>query len=532
MINKLRKVKRWYHQYGFKLLIRKILDRQEEDSVDYINWKKRNEADKHELERQSKEKFFDDITISIAVPVYHTPKKYLCEMIESVCRQTYSQWELCIADGSNDERLYDYISKYAKQDQRIKIQKLERNLGIAGNTNAAVSMCIGAYIGFLDHDDTLAPEALYQIRDAIQRNQYPDILYTDEDKMSMNGEKFYDPHFKSDYNKELLRSNNYICHFFVTKKDIIDQVGGFRKKYEGAQDYDFILRCTEVAENIVHIAKPLYHWRCHAESTAENPESKLYAYRNGKKAIEAHLKRQGESGCVQYTKDMGFYHVKYKLLKSDKVTIIIFDNDRISNKDVSKCIKSIKQTIGYSYYDIFSLKSLSEFDDKNISGDYVLFINSTVSLITYNWMTELLGYCQKKDTGAVGIKLYNRNETIRHAGIIANMKGYAFEGMPRVRSGYFHRDSMSQNLNAVSIDFMMIPSSLLIDLRRTDCNILYNERRLCEKIRNKGKKIIYNPFVEAYIKGSSSRVACYSEKKDEFYNENFELVSPGYRIIS
>ena len=201
--------------------------------------------------------------ISIAVPVYRTPERFLREMIESVLGQTCSEWELCIADGSENMDAYLVASEYAKKDQRIKVKRLSENKGIPENTNEARKMCSGDYIGLLDHDDVLAADAIYEIRRAIDKNNSPEVIYTDEDKMSIDGEEFFDPHFKPDYNAELLRSNNYICHFFVIRREILQRVGGLRAEYDGAQDYDFILRCTDRAGSIIHIAMPLYHWRSH-----------------------------------------------------------------------------------------------------------------------------------------------------------------------------------------------------------------------------------------------------------------------------
>lgn len=528
---KLNRIKDWYCHYGFKLLILKLLDRPQKDSPgDYIQWMKKYGASREDLEKQREEIFEDKVTISIAVPLFHTPENYLRAMIESVQKQSYKDWELCMTDGSKDDRAYNVVLGYAKEDNRIKIQKLGENLGIAENTNLAIAMCTGEYIGLLDHDDTLAPETLYEIRKAIEKNGYPEVIYTDEDKISVEGEIYFAPHFKSDFNKDLLRSNNYICHFFVAQRSLLCQVGGLRKEFEGAQDYDLILRCTESANNIIHIDRPLYHWRSHMSSTAENPESKLFAYENGKKAIEAHLKRQGEKGCVAFTNDWGFYHVRYKVRKHDKVTIIVFGDDFQSHKLTKRCIKSIKRRPGYDNYNILVIDELTDLEKCHIEGEYVLLVNNTISLITHNWLSELLGCCQRKEVGAVGIKLYNRNETVRHAGIINGMKKYAFEGMPRVRSGYFHRDSLLQNLSAVTVDFFMISREMFETVVKEDSCALSNERKLCERIRKHNRLIVYDPGVEAYISGRSSRSMFASKQRDEYYNKNVMPGIFGYKM--
>lgn len=529
MMNVVRKLWGYYRKNGCKLLLLKLMDRHRGNPDHYMEWRAKNKASAEILEKQSAEKFRSDLIISIAVPVYHTPEKFLREMIESVQNQSYSGWELCIADGSKDESTYLIIQEYAKNDTRIKVKKLNENKGIADNTNAAIDMCTGNYIGLLDHDDLLEPDALYEIRKAVDKNQDVDVIYTDEDKISVDGKVFFDPHFKSDYNRELLRSNNYICHFFVVKKEILERVGGLRNKYDGAQDYDFILRCTENAKTTVHVARPLYHWRAHRDSTAENPESKMYAYQSGKKAIEDHLKRQGEKAKVQYTDFPGFYHVKYEIVSPDWVTVAILKQN-CKTKQIDKCISSIKRTIGYSNYNICTVNSITDLSEKSIKGKYILLINGTISMISHNWMEELLGACQRERTGAVGIKLYNKDETIKHAGIILGMNGYAFEGWPRVRQGYFHRDALMQNLNAVTQNFILVSKELFFAIKKEIPGKMADEIQFCQRIRERNKEIIYNPNVEAYIHVKTGIGEMKTIIHDNYYNVNLDLDSTGYRL--
>lgn len=448
---KLEKVWKYYRNHGLKLLWMKLVDKPIEKSMDYMKWREDRKIGQGESDKQLEELIEQNLKISIAVPIFHTPEQFLKEMIKSVQSQSYQNWELCIADGSTDDKAYNVAQEYALFDERIKIKKIGENKGIADNTNVAFAMCTGDYIGLLDHDDFLEADALYEVVKRINEKPNTEVIYTDEDKVSMDGKQFFEPHFKSDFNLELLRANNYICHFFVVKRTILEEVGGLRKEYDGAQDYDFILRCVEKAKIIEHVAKPLYHWRTHQNSTAENPESKLFAYESGKRAIEEHLKRQKEKGEVRYTENWGFYHVKYNMMNPDWVTIIILKKS-YSRKKVMKCIRSIRETIGYSNYDILCIDKIQEINTLDIKGEYVLLVDGTISMITRNWMEELLGLCQREKTGAVGIKLYNKNETIKHAGIILGMNGYAFEGFPRVRQGYFHRDDLMQNLNAVTMN--------------------------------------------------------------------------------
>ena len=304
---------RYLKHFGVKEFLVRLSDRLEPEEVPYGPWFEAHRTGQEQLERQRKRKWERPVKISIAVPVYHTPEPFLREMIESVKRQTYPYWELCLADGSpEDEGLRQMLLQYAKEDDRIVVRILEKNLGIAGNTNAALEMATGEYIGLLDHDDFLEPDALFWIASEMEGLDWPDLLYTDEDKTSQDGSEYFQPNFKPDYNPDLLRSNNYICHFLVAERDLVAHAGGFDSRYDGAQDYDFILRCTEKARKIVHIPRVLYHWRTHPQSTADNPISKQYAYDAGKRAIEAHLARVGETGCtVERKKDFGFYSVYY-----------------------------------------------------------------------------------------------------------------------------------------------------------------------------------------------------------------------------
>ena len=278
----------YWKQYGVKRTIRKIIRKMQgkKDTVSYEDFLKKYGVKEEELARQRQEVFENGPCFSIAVPLYQTKEKYLREMIESVQAQTYTNWELCLADGSGREHsLQSVVGEYIAKDKRIKYCLLDSNEGIAGNTNEALKMADGDFVVLTDHDDLLSPEALYQCAKAVQKEPQTDVIYSDEDKVDMSGKKFFEPHFKSDYNIDLLCTMNYICHLFVVRKDVMERAGLFESCYDGAQDHDFILRCTEKAEHIVHIPKVLYHWRCHAQSTSENPESKLYAFENGCKAV-------------------------------------------------------------------------------------------------------------------------------------------------------------------------------------------------------------------------------------------------------
>ena len=266
----------------------------------YAEWFTENLPSREELDQQRKTVFDKQPKISIIVPTYRTPEVFLREMMDSVVNQTYGNWELCIADGSEGDSVVEAILEdYTKKDSRIKYRLLEKNLGIADNTNAALELATGEYIGLFDHDDILAENALYEIVNALQEDDY-DILYTDEDKISGDGKEHNDPNFKPDFSMDLFRSHNYITHFFVVKHSIMNKIEGFRSEYDGSQDYDLMFRCIENSEKIKHIPMILYHWRIHQNSVAGDPASKMYAYDAGKRAIEAHLKRMNIAASVEH----------------------------------------------------------------------------------------------------------------------------------------------------------------------------------------------------------------------------------------
>ena len=264
----------------------------------------------------------------MVVPAYHTPQLFLRQMMDSLIAQTYGNWELCIANGSPDDmEMGKVLEEYSQKDSRILFKNLEKNEGIAQNTNEAFAMASGEFIGLLDHDDLLAPNALYEIVNALNNHENADVVYTDEDKVTAELDEHFQPHLKPDFNIDLLRSNNYICHFFVARRSLVETVGGFRTEFDGAQDYDFIFRCVEQARQVVHVPEILYHWRTHKASTADNPASKMYAFEAGKRAIEAHLARMGVKGTVSHTPDLGFYRVQYPVQGHPLVSIIIPNKD-------------------------------------------------------------------------------------------------------------------------------------------------------------------------------------------------------------
>ena len=376
-VQKVIKGVRYLKHYGVKEFFIRLQEKMESENVPYEPWYEHHKATEETLRRQRKQSaaWKGAPRVSIVVPLYCTNETFLREMIGSVQAQSYENWELCLADGSPKEeavRLEAVVRECAGEDARICYRRLEKNLGIAGNTNAAIAMAHGEWIALLDHDDLLAPDALYETVHLILRGpkddtgvaatgfrkdgaQY-DMIYTDEDKVDMDGKTHFQPHFKPDINIDLLRSNNYITHFTMMRKTLLEKAGMIREEYDGAQDYDLFLRCVECAEAIGHVPRVLYHWRCHTESTSENPFSKQYAVEAGRRAIEDHLKRQGTAGEVTATKDMGFYTVRYPYSGSPLVSIVIPSRDEVET--LKKCLAAIQKT-HYANYEVIVVENNS-----------------------------------------------------------------------------------------------------------------------------------------------------------------------------
>lgn len=540
-MNGIRKIWQVYRKYGVRILMLKLFRGYRTPGITYKEWRKFHKYTEAEKAEQRNYNFSDPILISIVVPTFHTPEKFLREMLESVQRQTYSNWELCIADGSELNSVENIIKTYQEKDSRIKYRHLKENMGIADNTNAALSMAGGEFIGFLDHDDLLDESALFEVMKAIENDAQTDMIYTDEDKVSMDLSEYFDPHFKPDYNRELLRWNNYVCHFLVVKRTVIERAGNISSKYEGAQDYDFIFRCSETAVNIVHIPKVLYHWRSHQASTAVNPQSKLFAYESGKKAIEAHLERSGEKAAVNGGADYGFYDINYRVQNQERVDIFVLDNCKAGNKTLLKrCVRSICRTNKYPYYSVHVVDDYNKINWDTVKGTYAVFMSSSLKGTSKEWIENLLGSCQRDYVGAVGGKIYNADDTIYHAGIILGMSGYAFEGFPRERKGYFHRESLGQNLCAVTWQFMMIKREVIEDIIHKTGRFPDDEVKLCKEIRKRGRVIVYNPNAEAKwicrkrhvvrTKIQSSKVTGMGMIEDPYYNQNLSAESPGYYL--
>lgn len=502
--------------------------------MDYDAYYKRNKVTKEELEKQRKHVFAYQPKISILVPTFNTPVSLLNEMITSVVNQSYENWELCIADGSakgNDTQkaLIDWQTK----DHRIKVTFLSKNYGISGNTNKAFDRATGEYTALFDHDDLLELDTLYEIVKSLQDTHH-DIIYTDEDKYNQKLERFEDPNFKPDFDLDLLLSHNYITHFFTVKTSILKEVGGFRSECDGAQDYDVILRCVAKSKSIHHIPKSLYHWRMIEGSTALDPESKMYCYEAGQKAIQDYLDSRDIKAVVEMQPKplYGLYHVKYAVPDS-LVSIIIPNKDHVDVLDT--CIQSLYTKNQYKYFEIIVVENNSEeektfayyekiqqehsnlkvvtYDQKGFNfsainnfgvrfalGEYLLFLNNDTEMIKEDALSEMVSLCAREDVGIVGAKLLFEDNTIQHAGVIVGFSGYAghiFNDIPNGKDfGYMTRDVLNGDYSAVTAACMMTKKKLFKAVGGFDEQfaIACNDIDYCLKVREVGKLVVYNAF--------------------------------------
>lgn len=560
-----KKVLVYYQQFGVKATVLRAFDKLTgRETLSYKAWFKRQTPTKEALKAQREREFAYAPKISVVVPLYRTPETYLTELIESVKKQTYGNWELCLSDGSGeDSPIAGLLARYEAEEDRIKVVSHKEPLKISENTNAALEIASGDFIAFADHDDLLAPNALYECVNLLNNEPSTEMIYTDEDKVDMSGKEHFMPHFKSDFNIDLLCSVNYICHLLVVKREVFEAAGMLDPEFDGAQDYDFILRCVEKTSEIRHIPKVLYHWRAHKDSTAENLGSKDYAFEAGRKAIQAHYDRTGipaEARKMQIN-DLYFYRSKYRLTESPLVSVIIPNKDHTA--DLDKCIRSLEEKNAYknieyiivennseeketfAYYEElekrcprakvlyweekrFNFPAINNFGAKHASGEYLLFLNNDTEIMNEDSIEELLGYCMRRDVGAVGARLYYEDGTIQHAGVIVGLggvAGHAFPAYPHDAVGYFGRIVMAQDYSAVTAACIMVKKSVFEETGGFDEGfaVAFNDIDLCLKIREKGWLIVYNPYAELSHYESKSRGYEDTEEKVKRFNSEIDL---------
>lgn len=507
-----------------------------------------------EREKEETTVFPKDVTFSILVPLYNTPERFLREMIESVTAQTYGKWELCLADGSDDA--HDFVGRicqeYRQKDSRIKYQKLAKNEGISGNTNECYKMATGNYIALFDHDDLLHPCVLFAYMQAICEKD-ADYIYCDEATFKGNSiNHMITLHFKPDFAPDNLLANNYICHFSVFSRELLESGELFRSQFDGSQDHDMILRLTAKAKHIVHIPRILYYWRSHKGSVASSIDAKTYAIDAAKGAVADHLTKLGYRNFeIESTRAFAtIFRIKYELTSRPLVSIIIPNKDHVD--DLSRCVESIINLSTYDNYEIvivennsetaeirtyyeeisrhprvqvveykgdFNYSKINNFGVQYAKGEYLLLLNNDTEVITPDWMEELLMYAMRKDVGVVGAKLYYPDKTIQHAGIVIGLGAHRTAGhthyrIPEANVGYMGRLCYAQDVTAVTGACMMVSKALYEELGGLDesFTVALNDVDFCLRVREKGFLNIFTPFAELYHYESKSRG---SDKKDE-----------------
>lgn len=491
----------------------------EEEKI-YKKWIEQNESNKEGLDKQKNTKFKNNPKISIVVPVYNTPEGFFQELVQSLQNQTYSNWELCLADGSPEP--IKYMQEYPKKDNRIKYKIIGENKGISGNTNEALTLATGDFIGLLDHDDLLPVFSLYEIVKAINENPEVEFIYSDEDKLETAKGPRYGVFFKPDFSPYTLNSANYICHFSIFKKELMDKLGGFRSEYDGSQDFDIVARASELTNNIVHIPKVLYHWRAHKNSTAQNSDSKPYAFEVGKKVIKDHIKRYLDTD-VKVTDGLtpGSYEVKYTVKDNPKVSIII-DGTNMSKEQIDKAIQIIS-TSTYNNYEIIVIteKKLESkyktirptgkcFKNYNeavsiANGKYFMIVDKNlIKIDRKTYIEDLVGICQDKSVGIVGTKLYNKQEKVEHCGIVLGMNGigdFLYKGAPKDIGTYMQRLLIIHNVTCVYAKYAMIDKETFSKIGgfSKKFNGLAVSIDTCLKMLKNKKQVVINPIISIEV---------------------------------
>lgn len=509
----------------------------------YASWLKKNYTSPKD--RLNIESELNDFTykpvISIITPVYNVDRIWFQKAIDSVFNQVYQNWELCIADDfSTKTHIRKMLESIEKKDSRVKIKYLTENQGISLASNEAISLATGEFVGLLDNDDMLAPIALYEVVKLLQKHPEADMIYSDEDKITTGGKRC-DPFFKPDWSPDLFLSQMYVCHFGVYRKKNLDTIGGFKKGFEGSQDYDFVLRFTEKTEKIFHIPKILYHWRKVPGSTAEKYDAKD-SEATSLKALNETIKRRSIEGTIEKGLQMGTFRVKRQIINSPLITIIIPTKDK--SDYLRKCVNSIKMKTDYLNYEIiivdngskeksainylqsihnrdnckvlsypgrFNFSAINNYASKKSKGEFLLFLNNDTEVITSGWLSAMLELCQREKTGAVGAKLLYNDNTIQHAGVLLGVSGianHAFYKLALNESPYFINANVIRNYSAVTGACMMVRKSLFEDFGGFDeinLSISYSDIDFCLRLKEKGYLTVFTPYAVLYHHESVSR---------------------------
>jgi GT2 family glycosyltransferase/glycosyltransferase involved in cell wall biosynthesis len=510
----------------------------------YRRWLTINEPDSAGLEsqRQQVTEFTYQPLLSIITPLYNTPDVVLQEMIQSVLAQTYPHWQLCLVDGASDDPQVRQIAQSASdQEPRIRFQSLERNQGISGNSNTAIALAQGEFLVFLDHDDLLAPNALFEIAAALNQNRDWDFLYSDYDLLTPDGSQRFAPLFKPGWSPEIMLSGNYLTHLTVIRKSLVDAVGGFHAEFDGAQDWDLFLRVLESSDRVRHIPKVLYHWRDSAQSTAKNIWQKDYAPQAQLRAITEHLQRKGFDAPEAFFDSSGFIRVRWAFDRATKISVIIPSNG--ANRLLEKCVDSIRQKTLYSNFEViivnngpaspeefpfyaqltedprfkvvhdgrpFNYSAVNNFGVTHATGDLLVFLNNDTVIRSPDWLDEFVMWSFHPEVGAVGPKLLMPDGTIQHAGVILGLTGFAghvFAGLREGQSTIFGLTEWYRDYLALTAACVAIRRSLFEEIGGFDESLVLcgNDVELCFRVRKAGLRVVYNPFIRISHEESATR---------------------------
>lgn len=550
---------------------------------EYAKWFKRHFPGSADIESQKKEQkeFANRPLISILLPTYNTNPKHLIECLDSVLAQTYDNWQLCIADDlSSEPEVREIIKEYAKKDKRVKYVFRKKNGHICEASNSALEIAEGEYVALLDHDDYLWPNALYENVALINKHPDAKFIYSDEDKLNESGRKHEDPFFKPDWSPEFLRSVNYITHFAVLDRQLIDKVGGFRKGYEGAQDWDLFLRVSRELDHVYHIPTVIYSWRKSDTSTAKSHSAKDYAFVNQEKALKDDIKARGLKAKLSWQIPYLMWRVDYEVEEEPLVSIVIPTKDQYDF--IKRCLASIKERTSYRNYEVvvvdtgstdqkvwdlydtykslgkgfkvvkwskkpFNFASACDYGADHAKGDYLLFLNNDTKVIDKTWIRDMVGYAQQKDIGAVGCKLfYPMDGKLQHAGIILGVGGQ--DGTPGIAGHYFPAfiDSPPQdptqplyiggarNFTAVTAACVMVSKKKFTAVKGFDpvFRIAFNDVDLCLKLHDRGWRNVYLPQVTLYHYESISVGKPGSKQRDlDVFAKEIQLMLKKWRPL-
>ncbi len=538
---------------------------------EYPDWIQENEPDAREIIR-IKEKCRTleyRPKISIITPVWNPDEEILRLTIESVLNQVYPDWELHLVDGGSEKiHVKRVLMEYAEKDPRIKITFLPENKGIAGNSNEALKMVTGKYVGFLDHDDLLSPYALFEVVTCLNRNPDLVLIYSDEDKLDKEGNRI-EPFFKPDWSPDLFLSNNYICHFTVILTESVASVGGFRNDFDGAQDYDLFLRITEKSApgTIGHIPKILYHWRMTGSSESGNSGVKPYAIKAAKKALSETIARRGLEAGVGEGIFPGSYRVRYTIHGNPEITIIIPTKDKSAL--LRTCIQSILDKTTYQNYQIlivdnqssepetfvyyeslrnnekiriihyrkaFNYSIINNYAVAQTTSPYILFMNNDIEVISEDWLTAMLEHIQREGVGAVGAKLLYPDNTVQHAGVIIGIGGVAGHSHKHYSvkdHGYFGRMNIIQDVSAVTAACMLMKKDFFQKTGGFDeaLAIAFNDVDLCLRIRQEGQLIVYTPYAQLYHHESMSRGYEDTPEKEQRFQQEIQFIRDRWGVV-